>query len=156
MKNIKSCPLGVVLALVLFGLSATGALACEQHFPGGGIGNCPGQSCDDFIDPGDGTYCVECGIDFYNPQTYYITYNKRTAEAWIVGGKKPVMLMGEKYVAFNKDMLKKYGKVKRDKAVDEKIKAEFAAFRKADDHKVSPERLEKSAKILNLKVRNIE
>ena len=156
MKKIKTCQLGVALALALFGLSVTSAFCCEQHFPDGTIGNCPDQTCADFIDPGDGTYCVECPIAFYNPNTAYITYDKKTSEAWIVTGKKPVRLMGEKYVAFSKAMLKKYGKRKREKAEDEQVKREFAAFFKSDDHKVSPERLKKSSESLNLKVRNIE
>ena len=155
MKKIKTRMHGAALSLALLGLIATSAFSCEQHFPDGSIGNCPDQTCADFIDPGDGTYCVECPIAFYNPNTSYITYNSKLAEAWIVTDKKPVRIMGEKYVAFSKAMLQKYGKVKRDKAVNEQIKQEFAAFRKADDHKVSLERLKQSSKSLNLKVRII-
>lgn len=160
MLSLPTLSLLVLASLALFGLGVNGAFGCEQHFPDGTIGNCPDQTCEDFIDPGDGTYCVECPIAFYNPNTAYITFSKKTAEAWIVTGKKdakPVRVMGDKYVAFSKEMLEKYGKVKRDKAVDKKIQQEFAAFFKTDGHKkVSPERLKQTGKSLDLKIRNIE
>lgn len=157
MNKTKTCSLGI--AVILFGISVTSAYCCEQHFPDGTIGNCPDQTCEDFIDPGDGTTCVECPVAFYNPDKYEITYSRKLGEAWIVTGekgKKPVRIMSNKYVAFSKTMQEKYGKVKRDKATNEKIKLEFVAFFKTDDNKVSPERLKQSSKSLNLKIRNIE
>ena len=130
--------------------------ACEQHFPDGSIGVCPDGDCSDFIDPGDGTTCVDCGIAYYPTNTAYILYNKKTGEAWIETGKKPIpRIMSDKYLAFQKVMLEKYGKRKRTKAEGETIKKEFALFFKTDDHKVSPDRLERSCKNLNLKVKYV-
>jgi hypothetical protein len=143
-----------MLALLSFGL--TKALACEMHYPGGTIGNCPDQTCADFIDPGDGTYCVECLSNFYNPNTTYISYNKKLSEAWIITGSgKPIRVMSDKYKGFTKMLSEKYSKLKKDKAVTEKIKNEYADFFKTDDNKVSAKRLETCSKLLNLKVRNV-
>ncbi|MDP3581186.1 MAG: hypothetical protein Q8S39_04575 [Ignavibacteria bacterium] len=149
LRNIRYFLL-VSIMMVGFTIEAFG---CEQHFPDGTIGNCPDQSCEDFIDPGDGTYCVECLSGYYNPNTTYISYDRKLGEAWIKTGGKPVRIMSDKYFAFSKALFLKYGKLKRDKAVNEKIKMEYAAFFKTDDHKVFPKRLDQCCKILGLKVR---
>ena len=154
MKKIRNYMLSATLLLALLGFSATKTLACEQHFPDGTIGNCPDQSCEDFIDPGDGTYCVECPISYYNRNTTYATYDQKLEEAWIKTSGKPVRIMSDKYLAFSKAMFQKYGKVKRDKVINEKIKNEYIAFFRTDDHKVSAQRFEQCCKILNLKVRS--
>ncbi len=152
---MKKYLLGATFLFVMLAGCLSISFACEQHFPDGSIGNCPDQSCTDFIDPGDGTYCVECPAAFYNPNTTYITYNKQSGEAWIITGKKPVRIMSDTYAVFAKNLFNKYGKTKRDRATILKIKNEYAAFFKTDNKRVSEKRLNESSKILNLKVRNV-
>ena len=93
MKNIKNYLLNATFLLALLGFSLTRTYGCEQHFPDGTIGNCPGQDCSGFIDPHDGTYCVECPISYYNPNTTYLTYDQKSGEAWIKTSEKPVRIM---------------------------------------------------------------
>ena len=156
MRKFTRLLLSASFMLALLSCGLTKALACEMHFPGGSIGNCPDQTCADFIDPGDGTYCVDCINGFYNSNTTYISYNQSLSEAWIITGSgKPIRILSDKYKGFTKMLSEKYGKLKRDKAVTEKIKKEYAAFFKTDDNKVSMKRVELCSKLFNLKVRKV-
>lgn len=97
--------------------------------------------------------CEDCTIAYFNPKTDYIV-QLGNGEAYILKGNKKIQILGDACESFLRAMQKKYTKEQiADKQIQKRLDAEFAAFSKTDNHKVSSNLIALISKESGLKIR---
>jgi hypothetical protein len=90
----------------------------------------------------------------FKPTLDYFVWNKLTTTALLVTPKETFKVGSDKLVQFIGKIKAKYGKAAAgDKKLQQRISAEYKAFRKTDDGIVSAARLARLAKETGLKIR---
>jgi hypothetical protein len=154
MKKIKNYLLSITFLITSLCFPQTIAASCFVCLHNGQCGEVSGW-CGLVSQFACVVTCEDCTIAYFNPKTDYIAIDTQSGGAWIFKGNRKIQILGDKCESFVKAMQEKYAKAKMgDKQIQKQLDAEFLAFSRTDNHKVSSKLLELMSNETGLKIKS--